>query len=375
MLEVLLADDDVNVRESIATALQNEGHRVTEATDGLEAVALLGTRPFDVAICDVLMPRVDGLTLFRRIRREAPKTVVVIMTSQARIPDVVDSLREGAAGFVTKPFDPDEFVQNVLGPIAAQRSLLRKFEEARDGMVARRTGARLVALAPATRTLADRIAVLANSDASLVLAGDRGTGKELVARMIHAQGSRREGPFVLIDGALLPELLEGTGDEWVRAALGGTLVLDGIERLTRRQQAHLARAISDPAVAAIRGPQWEPLGVRVVTLTRERLADRVIDGSFLESLYYRLNGVQLRVPTLKERAEDLATLVAELLGELQPPSRTLPSLSADVWDAVSSAPWPGNVRQLRAALEHALAMSAGGSIEMQHLPAEVDTRP
>jgi DNA-binding NtrC family response regulator len=375
MLEVLLADDDEDVRESIATALLNEGHRVTEAADGAEAAELIGTRPFDVAICDVRMPRVDGLTLFRRIRREAPKTAVVIMTSHARIPDVVDTLRDGAAGYVTKPFDPEEFVQNILGPIAAQRSLLRKFEAAREGMVVRRTGAKLVALSPAMRSLADRAAVLASSDTSLVLVGDRGTGKELVARVIHAQGSRRDGPFALIDGALLPELLETADDEWVRAAAGGTLVLDGIERLSTRHQAHLARAISDPGVVAIRGPQWEPLGARFVTLTRERLADRVIEGSFLESLYYRLNGVQLRVPALKERAEDLAALVAELLGELQPPSRTLPSLSAEAWEALAHAPWPGNVRQLRAALEHALAMSAGGTIELQHLPQEVLSRP
>lgn len=375
MLEVLLADDDANVRESIATALHNEGHRVTEAADGLEAAELIGTHAFDVAICDVRMPRLDGLTLSRRIRREAPKTAVVIMTSQAQISDVVESLRDGAVDFVTKPFDPEEFVQNVLGPIAAQRSLLRKFETAREDMVARRTGCKLVALAPATRTLADRIAVMANSDASLVLLGDRGTGKELVARTVHAQGSRRDGPFVLIDGAFLPELLEGASDDWLRAALGGTLVLDGVERLSRRHQAHLARAISDPGVVAIRGPQWEPLGVRVVTLARERLADHVLDGSFLESLYYRLNGVQLRIPTLKERAEDLPILVAELLGELQPPSLTLPSIAAEAWEAIARAPWPGNVRQLRASLEHALAMSAGGTIELQHLPSEVLSRP
>jgi DNA-binding NtrC family response regulator len=375
MLEVLLADDDQDVRESIATALQNEGHRVTEAADGAEAAALIGTRPFDVAICDVQMPRVDGLTLFRRIRREAPKTAVVIMTTHACIPDVVDTLRDGAAGYVTKPFDPDEFVHNVLGPIAAQRSLLRKFEAAREGMVTRRTGSGLVALSSPMRSLADRVAVMASIDASLVLTGDRGTGKELVAHVMHAQGSRRDGPFVLLDGALLPELLESADDDWLREAQGGTLVLDGIEGLSTRHQAHLARAISDPAVVAMRGLQWEPLGVRFVTLTRERLADRVLDGTFLQSLYYRLNGVQLRVPTLEERVEDLAALVAELLGELQPPSRTLPSLSADAWDAISHAKWPGNVRQLRAALEHALVMSAGGTIELQHLPQEVLSRP
>src|ERR1019366_2574900 len=244
MLDVLLVDDDENVRESVALALVNAGHQVTEAADGAEAADLLSSHAFDLAICDVQMPRLDGLALFRRIPREAPGTAVVIMTSYGRVPDVVDSMRDGAVDYVTKPFDPDEFAHNVVGPIAEHRSLKRKFEAARAQFVSRATGVTLVAVSPAMRSVADRITLLAQSDASVVVTGDRGTGKELVARTLHAQGSRREGPFVLVERALLPEVLEASDAAWLQEAAGGTLVLSGIESLPLRIQASLVRIIS-----------------------------------------------------------------------------------------------------------------------------------
>ena len=371
MLDVLLVDDDENVRESVALALVNAGHQVTEASDGAQAVDLLSSHAFDLAICDVQMPRLDGLTLFRRIRREAPGTAVVIMTSYGRVPDVVDSMRDGAVDYVTKPFDPDEFAHKVVGPIAEHRSLKKKFEAARAQFVARATGVTLIDVSPAMRSVAGRIAVLAHSDASIVVTGDRGTGKELVARMLHAQGTRREGPFVLVEGALLPELADAADDAWFRAATGGTLVLSGIESLPLRTQANLVRLISSPGAAARRDADWSPLGVRLVTLARDGLSERLGRGEILESLYYRLSGATLHVPRLAERPEDLCHLVTHLLRELQPPSKTVPGLTVSAWEALSKYGYPGNVRELRWILEHALAMADGEPIDAEHLPEEV----
>ena len=371
MLDVLLVDDDENVRESVALALVNAGHQVTEAADGAEAADLLSSHAFDLAICDVQMPRLDGLALFRRIRREAPGTAVVIMTSYGRVPDVVDSMRDGAVDYVTKPFDPDEFAHNVVGPIAEHRSLKRKFEAARAQFVSRATGVTLVAVSPAMRSVADRITLLAQSDASVVVTGDRGTGKELVARTLHAQGSRREGPFVLVEGALLPEVLEASDDAWLQEAAGGTLVLSGIESLPLRIQASLVRIISSPGAPARRDADWSPLGVRLITLARKGLGKQLNRGELLESLYYRLNRTTLHVPTLAERSEDLCHLVTELLRELQPPSKTVPGLTVSAWEALSKYGYPGNVRELRWILEHALAMADGEPIDVEHLPEEV----
>lgn len=151
------------------------------------------------------MPKLDGLTLLRRIRRETPSTAVVIMTSFAEVPDVVGSMRDGAVDYVTKPFDPDEFVDNVVEPIAERRSVARRFDAARSEFVARSTGVTLVTRSPKMSSLASRIAMLGSSDASVVVRGDKGTGKGLVARTLHAQSSRRDGPLVLVEGGALRE--------------------------------------------------------------------------------------------------------------------------------------------------------------------------
>jgi DNA-binding NtrC family response regulator len=169
-----------------------------------------------------------------------------------------------------------------------------------------------------------------------------------------------------VDGALLSEI-----DGWLREADGGTLVLDGIERVPLDVQAHLVRALTTPGIAAERSMGWQPLGVRLITLAREGLADRVREGQFLDALYYRLNTTQLHVPTLEERGEDLWPLVTALLREIEPPNRTIPGVTFAAWGVLSSYAFPGNVRELRWALEQALATSDGGPIDVQHLPAEL----
>ncbi|MGH7296741.1 MAG: sigma-54-dependent transcriptional regulator, partial [Polyangiaceae bacterium] len=238
MLDVLVADDDENVREAVASALVSAGHRVTTAIDGVQAVEAMACRVFDLAICDVQMPRLGGLALLRRIRRDAPGTAVVIMTGFADIPDVVGSMRDGAVDFVTKPFDPEDFTRRVVEPIAEHRGLRKAFDRARSAQVARATGALLIAESPAMHAVVERLQAVANSDTAALVSGERGAGKELVARAIHAQGPRREGPFVVADGPTLKDALAESRDsgEWnttadttpelFRSAAGGTLVLD-----------------------------------------------------------------------------------------------------------------------------------------------------
>jgi two-component system response regulator PilR (NtrC family) len=376
MLEVLVADDDRNVRESVASALASAGHRVTEACDGAEAVELMASRVFDLAICDVQMPRLGGLALLRRIRREAPGTAVVIMTAFGEIPDVVGSIHDGAVDFVTKPFDPDEFTRRVVGPIAEQRGLRSAFDRARAAQIARTTGTTMVTTSPVMRALAEQIRVLASSDVPVLVSGDRGTGKELVARTLHAQGARSAGPFVLVDGTLLREMLADRGDglaadDCFRDARGGTLVLDGIETLSLRAQLRLLRAMDANGAGARRGPPWHMLGVRLVTLTRENPAGRTASSQLVDALHYRLSAAHLHVPALRERAADFCDLVVQLIDELEPAGTTRPGMTPQAWRLLGAYPFPGNVRELRWALEHALATAEGGPIDAEHLPPEV----
>jgi DNA-binding NtrC family response regulator len=375
MLHVLVADDDEIVRESVAGALVRAGHRVAEAEDGAKAASLLALQAFDVAICDLRMPHIDGLTLMRRIRRDAPGTAVVLMTTYGRLPDMVGSLHDEGVDYVMKPFDPEQFTQWIVEPLAARRPRLRKL-----GAASGPGEPTLVARSPAMAHLAERIVALARTDLSILVTGGEGAGKELVARLLHVAGSRREGPLGLLDGRSLPETIlaaewsdlgddGGARDAWFREAATGTLVLDGIERLSRTEQAHLLRVIDDPATGARGTADWEPKGVRLVTLTREDLGERVVAGELLEELYYRLDGARLHVPSLRERREDLRPLAVELLRELGATAATERRISPAAWSVLEDHPFPGNVRELRCILELALARAGGGPIELNHLPA------
>src|SRR5579862_3463283 len=179
MLDILVVDDDDIVRQSISEAAAAAGHRVAQAADGEKALSLFATQPFDVAVCDVHMPKMDGLALCRRLRRESPETALVIMTSYGNVTDAVSSLRGGVVDYLSKPFDPDEFVAHVLGPIAERQALRKRFEEARTEFVRRSAGGSLVGTSLVMRKLGEAVALAAKSDASVLVTGERGTGKKL----------------------------------------------------------------------------------------------------------------------------------------------------------------------------------------------------
>ena len=287
-----------------------------------------------------------------------------------------------AVDYVTKPFDPEDFALNVVGPIAQRRTLMKKFEEARAAAPAARQGARLVGTSLAMRQQTSRIALAAPGDASVVIVGDSGTGKKLVARTIHAQSPRRYGPLVVVPAAALPELAlrcesperplyDDPRNEWFRAAEGGTLVLDGIERISISAQSNLLRLIEEPTAHARRSQEWQPVGVRLISLTTEQPAHLVAERAFLGPLFFRLNAMQLPVPSLYVRDGVLYVLVCHFLREFTPPGRGAPSLTPRAWRALSAYRFPGNVRELAWALEHAIANADVDEIDMDDLPDEV----
>jgi DNA-binding NtrC family response regulator len=373
--DVLVADDDEIVRGSVAEAIAGAGHRVTQASDGEQALALVSSRAFDLAVCDVQMPRLDGMTLFRRLRQESPGTAVVMMTTFGRIPDVVGSLRDGAVDYVTKPFDPAEFTVNVVGPIAERRMIMKKFEHARARFVAKEAGSELVGTSLVMRQITGLVGLAGKSDAPVLVTGERGTGKKLIARMLHAHGPRRDAPLVVVPCALMPQLdSRDSWERWFEAAEGGTLVLDGIDSLPTIAQSYLLRVLGEPAFRASRDREWRPHGVRLVSVARMHPRELVAAGVFLESLWLRLGMIEVQVPALRERAGDLYMLVEHLLRKGVAPAGRPPVITPRAWKLLSAYAFPGNVAELAWAVEHAVSASGGGEIDRDHLPAAIAGR-
>jgi len=319
-LDILVVDDDQATRLSLAYALGDAGHHVTEASDGEEAIALASERTFDVAILDVRLPKVDGLTIFRRLRLRAPTTAVILMTAFATIADAVASLREGAYDYVTKPFDPEELTLRVIGHISEHVALKRELEEARRAVASRDTGSPIVGHTPSMIRLVERVNTVAQSDAPVLVRGESGTGKELVAHTLHARSPRKGAPFVAFDCAAYPEDVvdrELFGDHTssftagierpregrLHAADGGTLLLREVAALPLPTQAKLLRVIEEGAVEPPGGRDAIPVNVRIVSSSTVDLKSRVSEGGFREDLYFRRtsSGAARRPPTRASR--------------------------------------------------------------------------
>jgi DNA-binding NtrC family response regulator len=359
---------------------------VTACGDGSSAIERLGSAgAFDLVLSDVRLPKVDGMGVFRRARELSPRTAVILMTSFGGVSDAVAALKQGATDYITKPFDPDELIIRVAA-IDAKRVLERELEEAREKLAGATEGPIVGASPPMTRLLT-RLATVAESDAPVLITGETGTGKELVARRIHARSARRAGPFVAVNCAAFPEtLLEAelfgyergafTGASRRRegrfmAAHGGTLLLDEVAEIPMSAQAKLLRVLQDMVIEPLGTNDRVAVDVRIVSATHRDLRRRIGEGAFREDLFYRLNVVGLVVPPLRERPGDLPLLVSHFLQTYLPGRADLPDVSLQAWQALAAYPFLGNVRELSHAIHHAVVLSRGERIELEHLPDDI----
>jgi DNA-binding NtrC family response regulator len=385
-LNVLLVDDEPDIHLAVGEALRDAGHRVSTASNGAEALELVTTQVFDVMICDVRLPKLDGLTLFRRTRQESPDTTVILMTAFAAIQDAVAAVKEGAHDYLTKPFEIDEITVR-LRRIAEHRALLRELEEARAQLAQQAEDEVIVGRSVQMLRLLDRVNTIAPSHAPVLLTGESGTGKELVARALHDRGARRGKSFVAVNCAAFPDtLLEAelfghergafTGavkrrDGRFRAAHGGTLLLDEIAEMSLPAQAKLLRVLQEGTVEPLGTNESVRVDVRVISATHRNLKERTESGLFREDLYYRLNVLNVDIPPLRERKGDLPLLVQYFLKKFERPGKPIPRLSPAAWGALADFPFPGNVRQLGHAIEHAVVLATDGDIDVQHLPKDI----
>ena len=386
MLQILLVDDEPTLRLSLGDALMDAGHAVTLAGDGAEALERIKDRSFDLIVSDIRMPRMDGLSLFRRVRDLMPSADFVLMTAYGEVQDAVGALKEGARDYLTKPFDAEELLLRV-GRIAERHALRAELQEARQALARHASERELIGRSSAMIRLADLIETIAASDATVLVLGESGTGKELIARRLHALSPRHRGPFVPVHCAAFPEtLIEAelfghergafTGavrrrDGRFKAAHGGTLFLDEVAEVPLPAQAKLLRVLQEGIIEPIGTNTPTAVDVRIISATHRDLKDCVARGTFREDLYYRLNVLDLIAPPLRERDGDLPLLVEHFLTRFAKDPERPSDISPEAWAALLNYPYPGNVRELEHAIQHAVVLSRGNEIRLEHLPRDV----
>ncbi|HEY4183713.1 MAG TPA: sigma-54 dependent transcriptional regulator [Polyangia bacterium] len=383
MLDVLLIDDELELREPLEEMLRDAGHNVQTASDGAEGMERVTRRVFDVVICDVRLPEVDGLTLFRTVRKQTPTTEFILMTAYADVGQAVSALKEGAYDYLMKPFDVDELLVQ-LRRIDENRALRRELEKVRGELSGRSPNVTLVGDSPVVRRVIEKTKMVASSDVPVLVTGESGTGKEVVARMIHSQSARRDKPFVVVNcGALAENLIEAelfghergafTGavkkrDGRFKAADGGTLFLDEIAELPLAAQAKLLRVLQEGTFEPIGTNTSVKVDVRIISATHRNLGERIKTMAFREDLFYRINVIEIQLPPLRDRPGDLPLLLRHFIQKFLAPGAAVPNISPAAWAALVQYGFPGNIRELSHAVEHALVLSGGKEIDVQHLP-------
>jgi DNA-binding NtrC family response regulator len=386
MLRILLVEDEADLRQLLTELLRREGHRVEAAKDGAVGMHQLHRQIFDLVISDIRLPWVDGLTLFRTARKEVPATEVILMTGYGDVGQAVGTLKEGACDYLTKPFKSEELLERVRR-IDNTRSLRAEREHRDSGRPAPGAETRLVGESPAIHRVLEMVKRVSQSDAPVLIVGESGTGKEIVARLIHEQSPRRDRPFLAVNcGALGENLIEAelfgheegafTGatrkrDGRFKAADGGVLFLDEIAELPALAQAKLLRVLQEGAFEPLGSNQPIQVDVRIVSATHRSLPERIKAGLFREDLFYRVNGIEIQVPPLRERNIDVPLLVQHFLRQLVALGAPIPSVSPGAWSCLLRHDYPGNVRELSHAIRHALVLSAGREIDTGHLPPAV----
>ncbi len=380
MPTLLIVDDEKNIRATLARGLQLEGFRTLEAEGGHEALAVLAREAVDLVLLDLQMPGLDGLGLLEELAARGPRLPAIVLTAHGSIDRAVRAVRLGAVDFIEKPPAMERIllaIENALRVTHLERENARLAEEAG-------VGGELLGRSPAMRALRDTLGRVAPTDATVLVSGENGTGKELVARALHAGSARRARPLVVVNCAAIPDTLfeselfghaKGAFTGATEARRGkfeeadrGTLFLDEIGEVPVALQAKLLRALESGEIERVGGRGVERVDVRVVAATNRDLPADVRAGRFREDLYYRLLVVPVHVPPLRERRDDVPLLARHFLEVAARPLRLPPKTLAD--DAVAALvrhPWPGNVRELRHAMARVAILAPGSTVRAADL--------
>ncbi len=388
---LLVVDDEPIVRRSLSEWFREDGHAVDAAEDAEAALRLAGEKAYDVAFVDLRMPGMDGLELQRRLTAAQPGLLIVIMTAYGSVESAVEALKAGAYDYLTKPFDPDE-VSHLVRRALEHRSLSAENLRLKERLETATAPSPIIGNSPAMRRVLEMIASVSPTDSTVLIQGASGTGKELVARAIHANSARRYGPLVIVNcGALAEGILESelfghekgafTGAHERRAgkfelADGGSIFLDEIGAVSQRVQVDLLRVLEDKVVTRVGGQSSVAVDFRVLAATNQDLEAMVHRGEFREDLYWRINVFTIEIPPLSERPEDALLLAQHFLERFaRAMHRPALRLSPAAAEAIRSYAWPGNVRELQNAIERAVVLGTPPAVEVADLPLRLARSP
>ena len=382
-MRVLVVDDDPGLRRSLGLLLTESGYQVTAEGDPLRGLTLAAAEPFDLILCDVRMPGIDGREFLRRYRSGGGGALVIVMSAYGSEDMALQVIREGAYDYLHKPFQPDE-VLFTLRKAEEREHLRREVAELRATIAAGDSSSGLVVDGPAMRQVVELAIRVAPHATTVLLTGESGTGKEVIARLIHQRSPRGAERFVAINCAAIPEaLLESelfgvmrgafTGAMQDRAGLfeeadGGTLLLDEIGDLPLGLQPKLLRVLEEGTVRRVGGGVESKVNVRVLAATARPLEELIAAGRFRQDLFYRLNVVRLALPPLRERQEEIPALAARFLASAGARLGRPLTLTAQALDRLSRYAWPGNVRELRNAIERAAVLSTSSTLDATDFP-------
>ncbi|MCK9274591.1 MAG: sigma-54 dependent transcriptional regulator [Syntrophales bacterium] len=384
MAKLLIVDDEKNMRLVLGAMLKKEGYEVFSAGNGIEALNVLEKNSIDSVVTDLKMPHLDGLGLLEKIGEEYPLIPVIIITAHGTIANAVEAVKQGAFDYITKPFDQED-IKNIVSK-AVKTKTLNEGE-----LVAESSGSGLpeiIGTGPAMTDIYEIVKTVAPTTTTVLVQGETGTGKELVARAIHRQSYRSSGPFIKINCAAIPEtLMESELFGYEKGAFtgaasrkpgrfeqahNGTLFLDEIGELPKDMQAKLLRAIQDQEFERVGGLETIKVDVRLIAATNRDLRKDVKTGQFREDLYYRLNVLPVELPPLRERKEDIALLLQYFLDKFNRKlNRNIESVELDLVECCRNYSWPGNIRQMENLMERLVLLAKDTVLHAANLPPEI----
>jgi two-component system response regulator PilR (NtrC family) len=387
---ILVVDDERSMQEFLEIFLRGEGYEVVTAGDVDAARGRLESDDFDVVITDIQMPGGSGLDLLRAANQVAPETMVIMITAYATTETAIAAMKEGAYDYLTKPFQVDE-IRLVVEKALEKKSLALENRRLRSELRTRSRSRRIIGSSGPMQRVLELVGQVADSRANVLVTGESGTGKEVVARAIHEMSERRDGPFIVVNCAAIPEnLLESELFGHVRGAFTGalhnkeglfeladkgTLFLDEVGDLPLALQVKLLRVIQEKSYRRVGGTQDQQADVRVVSATNRRLEEEVANGRFREDLYYRLNVIEIPLPPLRERKDDLALLADHFVDKYSRElGKKVEGISGEAFEQLLAYRFPGNVRELENVIERAVALTRGPVIDVEALPRSVLAR-